>query len=121
MTVRDRHGFTLIELLVVIAIIAILIALLLPAVQAAREAARRLQCLNKLIQLSMALHHYHQNLDALPFGDLSCSWADTLGSLRTTSRETVCPRGAGAADPCLCAQKRPRAAGLAIVMACPLG
>ena len=40
------QAFTLIELLVVIAIIAVLIAPLLPAVQAAREAARRIHCIN---------------------------------------------------------------------------
>ncbi len=65
---RVGRGFTLIELLVAIAIIAVLIALLLPAVQAAREAARRVSCVNNLKQIALAIRNDHQIHDLFPPG-----------------------------------------------------
>ncbi|MDR2756421.1 MAG: DUF1559 domain-containing protein [Planctomycetaceae bacterium] len=75
-----RFGFTLVELLVVIAIIGALIALLLPAVQAAREAARRMSCTNKLKQLAIGTHNYHDVIGCFPPGAVSNSTADTLST-----------------------------------------
>lgn len=69
--VSQGRGFTLIELLVVIAIIAVLVALLLPAVQQAREAARRSECKNKLKQLALAIHNYHDNYRMFPPGTVN--------------------------------------------------
>ncbi len=56
---QNPSGITLVELLVVLAVVGVMAALLLPAVQVAREATRKVSCINNLRQLGLGLHHYH--------------------------------------------------------------
>ncbi len=74
-----RGGFTLIELLVVISIIAVLMSLIAPAVQNARRAARRLQCLNHIRNLGVAVQNFSSTNNSLPplFDTMQVSDSDT--------------------------------------------
>ena len=53
-----KRGFTLIELLVVIAIIAILAAILFPVFAKAKDSAKKVQCINNIKQVGIALQMY---------------------------------------------------------------
>jgi prepilin-type N-terminal cleavage/methylation domain-containing protein/prepilin-type processing-associated H-X9-DG protein len=62
------RGFTVLELLTVMGIVSTLAAIVLPAVGSAREAARRMQCVNQLKQVGIALHSYHEVCGSFPPG-----------------------------------------------------
>jgi prepilin-type N-terminal cleavage/methylation domain-containing protein len=59
-------GFTLIESMVTVCILAILSSLVLSAVQQAREAARRLTCVNHLKQIALAVQGYASTYGYFP-------------------------------------------------------
>ena len=83
---RSRRGFTLIELLVVISIIAVLASLIAPAVQSARRAARKLECLNNIRQVGIAMQSFASaNNGALPSMVGTMTFANANGKTCTVS------------------------------------
>lgn len=72
--ISPRKAFTLVELLVVMGIISILIGMMLPAVQAAREAARKVQCVNNIKQLALATQLHEDSQGHYPTGGWGWQW-----------------------------------------------
>jgi prepilin-type N-terminal cleavage/methylation domain-containing protein len=73
---RSQPGFTLVELLAVIAVVATLVGLTMPAVQSAREAARRVDCGNKLRQVGLGLNAHESAHRFVPAWRKEFSWAE---------------------------------------------
>ena len=65
-SLRKRDGFNLVELLVVIGVLVILTGLLLPVTRSSRSGARRTDCANRLRQLTLSIHSYHDSNQKLP-------------------------------------------------------
>ena len=63
-----RRGFTIVELLVACTILGLLVGLLLPAIETSREAARRMECGNRLRQIGIAIEEHHELRGAMPVG-----------------------------------------------------
>ena len=92
----SRRAFTLIELLVVIAIIAILASLLLPALARAKEAAKRITCVNDLKQLGLSITMYVDDHDGFypdrrTGGNISNTWPEQLVEYYRDTKILYCP------------------------------
>lgn len=93
---RFKRAFTLIELLVVIAIIAILAGMLLPSLAKAKEAAKRIQCVNQLHQMGLATTMYGgDNQGNFPERASVSRWPDRYYPYYKIAKVMVCPSDIG--------------------------
>lgn len=89
---KTRWAFTLIELLVVIAIIAILAGMLLPSLGKAKEAGRRIACVNNLRQLALSMTMYaDDNEGRYPVRSGVVRWPHRLWDGYKDFRILLCP------------------------------
>ncbi|MGO8764883.1 MAG: DUF1559 domain-containing protein [Limisphaerales bacterium] len=89
---NKEKAFTLIELLVVIAVIAILAAMLLPVLARAKEAGRRIYCLNNLRQLGLASQMYVNDFqDQYPARNENDRWPDHFYKYFQNVNLLLCP------------------------------
>ncbi len=84
---KKAKAFTLIEVLVVLLILGALVSLLMVAVQSARESARRVQCLNMIRQVGLAVQLAESHHRSLPSGSRGYS----LGIFRPGPLVAVLP------------------------------
>jgi prepilin-type N-terminal cleavage/methylation domain-containing protein/prepilin-type processing-associated H-X9-DG protein len=63
-----QRGFSLPEVLIVIGVLGMLFSLLMPAVQRTRGTAVRIDCSNRMRQIGIALHGFHDAQGSLPAG-----------------------------------------------------
>ena len=113
-----RRGATVVQLLVVIAVTAVLLGLILPAVQNARGSARRLQCTDRLRQLSLAASQH-----AAATGKFPARFVDLLPRLdQTALHAAIVDFEQAQADSALKGMpdpKWPAGLGTAGILACP--
>src|SRR5277367_2118436 len=66
---RHRPGFSMFVLLVIVAFLGFLFGFLMVGVGKARLAAKRIESVNNLKQIGIAMHNYHDTNNAFPPGN----------------------------------------------------
>src|SRR5262249_13931554 len=69
--VAVRHGVTILEVVIVVSVLGVSMAVLIPVGLTAREASRRLGCVNNLKQFGLAMHGFHGAFERLPPSSLT--------------------------------------------------